>query len=138
MHYDLSVGQVSRVHWRYAYARWLPYMNQYQKVMTTALPKVIANYETLFLPFDRYIWISLLISCAFEFAFLFSIDWLWQRSLWVRKKDNCWKAEGLTITVPAPFFSLKPFIAASKVAIASIASISCVMRACECTILTTF
>ncbi len=47
-------------------------------MFTTALPKVIADYGTLFLPFDVWTWTGFVISVVLELAMLLGLDWLWR------------------------------------------------------------
>ncbi len=43
---------------------------------------MIANYETLFVPFDRWTWYGLLICTGIELVALFFVDWLYRTTEW--------------------------------------------------------
>jgi hypothetical protein len=48
------------------------------QIFSTALPKVVANYETLFIPFDSFTWFGFVISTVVELVLLLLLDCLWR------------------------------------------------------------
>jgi hypothetical protein len=61
-------------------------MHKYDKVLTTAKPRVIANYETLFLPFGVLLWSAFAASTALEIVFLVFVHWLWRKKNWASRE----------------------------------------------------
>ncbi len=73
----MSMGQLSMMHYRYQLVDYLPYMYGYNFVIITAQPSPIASYDTLFYPFDSFIWNLVLGLTAAQIALFIIIETAW-------------------------------------------------------------
>ena len=73
----MGIGQPPLRYYRYKIVDYLPYMYEHQFIITSGRPRKIVSYNSIFDPFDAYVWgfsIGLIIA---EFILLLVMQNLW-------------------------------------------------------------
>ncbi len=58
---------------------YLPPIYQHDFVMVAPLPKAVSAYDTLFYPFDKYIWVALLAVTGLQLLTFVVLEHLWKQ-----------------------------------------------------------
>ena len=58
----MGIGQINLADYRYGIVDYLPAMNMFEYVMGSKKPEEIASYDTIIIPFDKYVW-SFIFGC---------------------------------------------------------------------------
>ena len=74
---ELGIGQTDFQDYRFKVVDFLPAMYTHENILASQRPKEIASYDTIVLPFDKYIWF-ITFSCIFaQFLLLVAMQNLW-------------------------------------------------------------
>ena len=58
----MGIGQLNLADYRYRIVDYLPAMDMFEYVMASKKPEEIASYDTIIIPFDKYVW-SFIFGC---------------------------------------------------------------------------
>jgi hypothetical protein len=75
----------------------------YEFVVGTAKAKEIASYDTLFYPFDIYIWSFIITLTLLEMAILLTMDYFWKSTTGIHSSRS-FTFEGTLFILAAPKF----------------------------------
>ena len=74
---ELGIGQMHITDYRYKFVDFLPAMYPEELKMASQKPKEITSYDTIILPFDKYIWSFTLACIMTQFLLLIMMQTLW-------------------------------------------------------------
>ena len=81
---------------RHKFVDFLPAMYQSETVMTSQKPREITSYDTIIVPFDKYVWSSTLGCIITKFLLLVIMQYLWS-NVTGTSKPNDFVFEGLAM-----------------------------------------
>ena len=85
---ELGIGQSELTHDRFKLVDFLPPMSANSYFITSQKPKAITTYDTITIPFDKYIW-SLTFGCIFaQFLLLVVMQQLYSHMTGTKNKND--------------------------------------------------
>ena len=76
---DIGISTASQTHRRFAKIDYLSSTGVYEFIFVGSLPKEVAEFKNLWLPFDNVTWISILGSAIAVCTTLFLMELVWSR-----------------------------------------------------------
>ena len=67
---ELGIGQSELTHDRFKLVDFLPPMSANAYFITSRKPKAITTYDTITIPFDKYVWLFIFVSIIAQFILL--------------------------------------------------------------------
>ena len=77
---ELGIGQAVFTHHRYKFVDFMPAMYQIELVMGSQKPKEITSYNTILIPFDKYVWSFTFCCIITQFLLLIMMQNRWSNA----------------------------------------------------------
>ena len=74
---ELGIGQTSFSDYRYSFVDFMPAMYKGGTIMASQRPKEITSYDTIVIPFDKYVWFFTLGCIITQFLLLGMMQIIW-------------------------------------------------------------
>ena len=74
---ELGIGQTGFADYRYKFLDFLPTMYMDELILASQKPKEITSYDTITIPFHKYVWIFTLACIITQFMLLVTMQNLW-------------------------------------------------------------
>ena len=77
---ELGIGQTSINHDRYKLIDYLPPMSTFFDFLCSKKPEEITTYDTIIIPFDKYVWLFMLGCICAQFLLLVGMQYLYSNA----------------------------------------------------------
>ena len=77
---ELGIGQTSLKYSRYKLVDYLPPMSTNEDFLCSKKPEEITTYDTIIIPFDKYVWFFMLGCILMQFLLLVGMQYLYSNA----------------------------------------------------------
>ena len=82
---ELGIGQATLAHYRYKLVDFLPPMYTYGEFLASQKPKELTSFDTIIIPFDKYVWFFMIGCICAQFLLLITMQHLYSGVTGTRK-----------------------------------------------------
>ena len=85
---ELGIGNLALQDYRFKLVDYLPHMYLFETVLASQKPKEISSYDTIIIPFDKYVWSFMLFSICSQFLLLVIMQHLYSDVTGIRNPKD--------------------------------------------------